>query len=34
MNTPVVNFNGAYVHHPKADDFETKHEVDVTSLEV
>ena len=27
MNTPIVNFNGAYVHHPKADDFETKHEV-------
>ena len=27
MNTPVVNFNGAYVHHPKAQDFETIHEV-------
>ena len=27
MNTPVVNFNGAYVHHPKANDFTTIHEV-------
>ncbi|TAA97435.1 Cof-type HAD-IIB family hydrolase [Staphylococcus saccharolyticus] len=27
MDTPVVNFNGAFVHHPKAKDFETIHEV-------
>ncbi|MDW5472174.1 Cof-type HAD-IIB family hydrolase [Staphylococcus equorum] len=26
MNTPVVNFNGAFVHHPKDDQFETMHE--------
>ena len=27
MDTPIVNFNGAYVHHPKSDDFKTTHEV-------
>ena len=27
MDTPVVNFNGAYVHHPKDKDFTTIHEV-------
>ncbi|RZL15311.1 MAG: DUF4623 domain-containing protein, partial [Pedobacter sp.] len=27
LDARIVNFNGAYVHHPKADDFETKHEV-------
>lgn len=27
MDTPVVNFNGAYVHHPKSDEFKTIHEV-------
>src|SRR5699024_4962249 len=27
MNTPVVNFNGAFVHHPKNDQFEIMHEV-------
>ncbi|MEK4843384.1 Cof-type HAD-IIB family hydrolase [Staphylococcus sp. FSL W8-0271] len=27
MNTPVVNFNGAFVHHPKDDHFKNKHEV-------
>lgn len=27
MDTPIVNFNGAYVHHPKSDNFETTHEV-------
>lgn len=26
MNTPVVNFNGAYVHHPKDDNFTPVHE--------
>ena len=35
MDTPIVNFNGAYVHHPKSDDFKTTHEVlDVTLLEI
>ncbi|MBM0829329.1 Cof-type HAD-IIB family hydrolase [Staphylococcus epidermidis] len=27
MSTPVVNFNGAFVHHPKANDFKVIHEV-------
>ncbi|MCG2362566.1 Cof-type HAD-IIB family hydrolase [Staphylococcus epidermidis] len=27
MSTPVVNFNGAFVHHPKANDFKMIHEV-------
>jgi len=27
MDTPVVNFNGAFVHHPKDDQFEPMHEV-------
>ncbi|MBU0437165.1 Cof-type HAD-IIB family hydrolase [Staphylococcus succinus] len=27
MDTPVVNFNGAYVHHPKDNNFKTKHDV-------
>ena len=27
LDTPVINFNGAYVHHPKNDQFETLHEV-------
>ncbi|HLR18509.1 MAG TPA: Cof-type HAD-IIB family hydrolase [Staphylococcus sp.] len=26
MNTPIVNFNGAFVHHPKDDYFEIQHE--------
>ncbi|MCD8843462.1 Cof-type HAD-IIB family hydrolase [Staphylococcus gallinarum] len=27
MDTPVVNFNGAFVHHPKDNNFKTVHEV-------
>ncbi|MFJ1245129.1 HAD-IIB family hydrolase, partial [Bacillus amyloliquefaciens] len=27
MDTPVVNFNGAFVHHPKDDHCQNKHEV-------
>lgn len=26
LNTPVVNFNGAFVHHPLDQDFKIKHE--------
>lgn len=27
LNTPIVNFNGAYVHHPKNEDFPVTHRV-------
>ncbi len=26
MNTPIINFNGAYIHHPTDNRFEPKHE--------
>lgn len=26
MNTPIINFNGAYIHHPTDNRFPTKHE--------
>ncbi len=27
LTTPIVNFNGAYVHHPKDKNFKTCHEI-------
>ncbi len=27
LTTPIVNFNGAYVHHPKDKNFRTCHEI-------